>query len=303
MTTIIRRSLALVLALALVGAACGNGEPDAQAPPTADPTSTPADPTPSPRPTATPEPTFTPTPVPTPSPTSTPSPRPTATPEPTVTPTPKPTVTPTPRPSPSPTPTPRPTPTPTPRQGTDIVWTDPLVFVELNDIWTAHPCPGDAPVLCLDRRGDLGGTVEFVAFPLGSLKNLQRMVDRGEADSILNAFVADHFESAVAERAETCGRRYRLTQHDPVRVELAGRKAVRYGFTGTRGNGEVAETTVGYAAIAREHLVLAVATAHDERSCVRSDDVVFTSKRLRNVVPLLDELLADIRIPRRVFSG
>ncbi len=300
MTTILRRSLVLVLVLALVGAACGNGEPEVQAPPTADPTATPADPTPSPTPPSpTPEPTLSPSPGPTAAPTVTPKPTVTPTPKPT----PKPTVTPTPTPRPTPTPTPRPTPTPTPREGTAIVWTDPLVFVELNDLWTAHACPGTAPFLCVDRQGDLGGTVEFVAFPLDSLKKLQRMVDRGRADTLLDAFVADHFESALADRAQTCGPRYQLTEHDPVPVELAGRKAVRYGFTGARGDGEVAETVVGWAAILRDHLVLAVATAHDERSCVQADDVVFTSTRLRNVVPLLDDLLADTRIPDRVFSA
>ncbi len=124
-------ALALIAALALVGA-CAGPEPTV-APvvgrvtptptPTATPTPTPtAVPTPTATPTATPTPTFTPTPTPTatPAPTATPTPIPTNTPTPTPTPTPGPDGAPippdfTPFPDgPTKTPTPRPTATPTP---------------------------------------------------------------------------------------------------------------------------------------------------------------------------------------------
>lgn len=134
-------ALAIIAALALVGACAGpeptvmqvvprdTPTPTATATPTATPT---AAPTPTPTPTATATPTFTPTPTPTA--TATPAPTATATLTPTPTPTPTPTLTPTPTPTPTPgpsgapippdftpfperptnTPTPGPSPTPTP---------------------------------------------------------------------------------------------------------------------------------------------------------------------------------------------
>lgn len=313
----LHRLVAVALALTLVGAACGGAQQRAAAP-TPEPTAALADPTATPAPSPTPQPTEpatptasptatpssspapTPTPLPTPLPTSTPTPSATPTPLPTPTPTPTASPTPTPTPSPTPTPTPSPTPTPTPREGEQIVWRDSSVFVRLNEGWTISSCQGSATILCLDRRGNLAGTIEVLAFPLESLGNLQRMVDRGEATSMLDAFVVDYHEGIETDRV-TCGPRYRVTRHDVVERQLAGRGAVRYGFTGARANGDVAESTVGWAAIIREHLVLAVATAHDERSCVQAEDVFFTSDRLARLVPELDTFMATLRLPDRLF--
>ncbi len=159
--------------------------------------------------------------------------------------------------------------------------------------WLLAGCEGAAPLYCVSERGTPVGLVELASFPLDSFESL-RGLDRFGA---LARLAADADRSTREDRENGCapGSTY---QSIPVRtLTVAGQPGVRFGFTVTSPQGASAERSVTYATIVGEDVVLTVAAAFGEGSCVSAEGTQFDPDTLERFEPVLDRLVSEMVLP------
>lgn len=282
------RIVAVLLAIALLAAACGDGGDEIAAP--VDPVQQPAE-----------EPTTEPTTAPSPAPSEEPTKEPSPTPKPTEKPTQQPTATPTPVPS-TPTPTPKPTTPPDDDDdhlGINVTWNDPSAVAKLPDGWTIAACQGDAPMLCVSRGGEHRAVIEATSFPVSSFP----FVDPGAGvHDVLRAIRQDFMQSMAADRAIGCGQDYQLTPRGYEKRTVGRSKGAKFGFDGALADGTASEADIHYATVVDDRIVMIVASAYNPKGCLAPDENgSLTTKQLAKLEPYIDEIVANSKLPQSVL--
>lgn len=278
------RIVAALLALALLAAGCGDGGDEVAAP--QDPVEQPAE-----------QPAEAPTAVPTETPTEEPAAPPQPTPSP-----PKPTPTAAPTATPTATPTTQPTATPSPDDdhiGINVTWNDPSVVVKLTDGWTIGACRGEAPMLCLSRRGEHRAAIEATSFPVSSFSYIDP--DAG-VHEILQAIQKNFMKRMVEDRAIGCGEGYEVTPRGYEKRTVGRMKGAKFGFDGTSANGKASEADIHYVTVVDGQIVMIVASAFNPNGCLAPEEAgSLTTDQLAKLEPYLDEIIANSKLPRSVL--
>lgn len=179
--------------------------------------------------------------------------------------------------------------------GAVVDWTDPSRAVEVGSGWVVRACQGDAPLLCVERDGQVAGLVEATTFPTASFDDFDPTASEVESiTAIAERFLSD----LTADRAIGCGEDYRFEPQSPQPFVLAGLPGVSYGFSGTMPDGTPSELILRYATIVGDHLVSVGADAYDDHGCLPDDEIPsFDSAGLRELRPHLEELLHQSPLP------
>ncbi len=172
---------------------------------------------------------------------------------------------------------------PAPRAVVD--WLDDAQAARFPGGWSVRSMDGDAPMLAVERHGQIVGAVEANAYPVSSL----------DAGPDLYAIARDLYETSRRDRRQGCD--YDITTA-PVRDAIVGgQPGVSYGFRGPAGSSPT-ERVISYAAVSGEHVIIIVASAHNPDGCIGTDeDVVFDTATLDEFEPLLDRIVADTALP------
>ncbi len=179
--------------------------------------------------------------------------------------------------------------------GAIVDWVDPTKGVDVGDGWFVAACEGDAPILCVERDGEIVGGVEAQKFPISSLT----FFDPNADDATNLAALADDFiDVFVEDRAIGCGEDYELIPVPPAPFVLANTPGVVYGFEGKLGDGTQSEFNLHYTAVVGEDVVSISASAYDEGGCPGRDDLGgFDSQQLKDFRPYLEEILHESPLP------
>lgn len=174
-------------------------------------------------------------------------------------------------------------------------WTDPAKTADLGDGWIVAACEGDAPLLCVEREGELVGVVEAQTFPTATLD----MFDPdAAAEANLLALAADFIEVFEEDRAIGCGADYRINPVPADPFVLGNSPGIVYGFEGRLGDGTQSELNLHYATILGEDVVTINASAYDEGGCPGRDDLGgFDSTTLIEFRPYLEAVLHESPLP------
>lgn len=176
-----------------------------------------------------------------------------------------------------------------------VDWNDPGAVVTLDNGWELAHCEGDAPLLCVHDGDTLLGVVEAASSPFDD--ELAAVLDAEGLDAALARHVADYHETFAADRAEGCGDDYEYVAHETEQALLAGRPAVRYGFSGLLDGVEV-ERNVTILAIFDGQLKLITAVANASASCLHSEEFAeLTPDDLITFEPYLTSLAAGSVLP------
>ena len=203
---------------------------------------------------------------------------------------PSPTVAPSDSPTPSQSPSEQPSDAPT----YVVDWGPDAAPVDLGDGWTVRDCEGDAPLLCVDRDGELVGTLALSSFE--PTEDLAAADTPEELTDALRAFAESLEDGVVQDRAAGCGADY-VVEHEPVAVvTMSGQPGVRYGFRGIQDEA-VTEFVLSYATVADGRLWIVVAEAATDDGCMASEFDLFTPDDLATFLPRLDAVVAGTVLP------
>jgi hypothetical protein len=155
--------------------------------------------------------------------------------------------------------------------------------------WTVRSMEGDAPILAVERAGQVVGAVEASAYPLSSI----------DAGGDLDAIARDLYETSRADRRQGCG--YEITAAPVEDATVGGQPGVTYGFSGPADSSPT-ERIISYATVAGDHVIIIVASAHNTDGCIGTEDVVFDTATLAEFEPLLKRIVADTPLPLEILS-
>lgn len=175
-----------------------------------------------------------------------------------------------------------------------VDWSDPSIVAEYPGGWAVHACEGGAPLLCVERDGELVGTVEALSFPTESIDVIDPSAPTGDN---LQALAASFVEAMTEDRAVGCGEGYLVEAIEPRPSPMGGNGLV-YGFVGTTAEGAPSERNIQHATIVDGTVILIVAAAYDEGGCPGRDDTSgFDSATLGEFEPYLEMIIADSPLP------
>lgn len=175
-----------------------------------------------------------------------------------------------------------------------VDWSPDAAPVDLGDGWTVRDCEGDAPLLCVDRDGELVGTLALSSFE--PTEDLAAADTPEELTDALRAFAESLEDGVVQDRAAGCGADY-VVEHEPVAVvTMSGQPGVRYGFRGIE-DGAVTEFVLSYATVVDGQLWIVVAEAATDDGCMASEFDLFTPDDLATFLPRLDAVVAGTVLP------
>lgn len=183
------------------------------------------------------------------------------------------------------------------RPGDDPIvdWVDPTARIEFDVGWAIHACEGDAPLLCVERRGRHVGVVEAAGYAVDGFDGLDPATAPEEN---LAAFAGGFFESLVADRTAGCGAEYVFDPIGPTPFPIGGRPGISFGFTGTMPDGTPSELNLQYAVIVDGRIITISAIAYDAGGCPGRDDLSgFRSADLSDFRAYLEEVLRQSPLP------
>ena len=166
-----------------------------------------------------------------------------------------------------------------------FAWTS-LVDVDLGAGWHLVDGEGDAPVVEVERDGEVVGIVELVAFPLDTLPTVSRRLAEDGERAALAAHAEGYLREFREDRRQGCGPDHQFTPEPVVERSFPDGVAVRYGFTGGVGS-EQTERTIQWAGIRGDDLVIVSVAAYDEGSCIGTEGAELTTSELAELEPLL----------------
>ena len=173
-----------------------------------------------------------------------------------------------------------------------VDWSDATTVVELVDGWTVARCEGEAPILCVERDGEIAGLVEAISHPVDEVGE---SVDPSESLQVL----ADGFvESMTADRAVGCGPDYVVEPLPVEDVSVGGLPGVRFGYSGLLADGTLSELVVHHATIDGDRAVVLAAPAYAADGCPGRDELPsFHPADLASLVPELGAIVAVSPLP------
>lgn len=113
--------------------------------------------------------------------------------------------------------------------------------------WQVSPCINPT-LLCVYENGEIIGTVELFVEPVeGSNFGTQLAESGGDQARALEAWVADHYNTIESDR-KIGAPELKFTTEAPEPAAVGSLPGLRYGFTTTHANGNLADRTRGYVA-------------------------------------------------------
>ena len=203
------------------------------------------------------------------------------------------------QPSPSPTPSiAQPSPDQPETPSVDLAGRVPAT--DLREGWSVESCdPGDAPLLCLFRDGERVGTIEWSQRPLDLEPGLAEDLDRmPPADALAaNLERAGFFEATETDRRDNCEGRTVEWQR-PVAATVADAEGMAFAYTVPDEAGTPQDVVVSYQVVnADRALFILVVEGLGPRTCIPSEGEVLTPDELAAFHPVLDDLVANLRLP------
>jgi hypothetical protein len=168
-------------------------------------------------------------------------------------------------------------------------WSDPAP-VDV-DGWHLESCEGDAPLVCVERDGQIVGLVERLEFPLDSFDDLAAPLAAGDEEAAYDALAAAFVRDLTADRETGCEDGYTVEPLPVIHVTTPDGTAARYGFAATTASGDPAERVVQYAAVRGDTLVLLAANASSADGCLPPEGPEFTPHLLEAFEPVFDGLV------------
>lgn len=175
-----------------------------------------------------------------------------------------------------------------------LSFTGPPTQVALGDGWSAGPCEGDAPLLCVTERGKPAGLVEMAVFPVESfqLPGFRQAIEAGDEQRALRIIAADFVTTFEADRKDGCGTDYELEASRVEDAMVLGKPGLRYGYVARRTSaGDVLERQVNHAVIDGDDVVFVNASGYSSDGCVPPEGE-FTPADLERFTPYLRALVA-----------
>lgn len=170
-----------------------------------------------------------------------------------------------------------------------IDWSNRAIDGALPAPWAIEFCEGEGPFLCVSLDGTLVGSLELLDYELDAKD--------------LDTWAADHLDWIARDRAEGCEDGYEVVA-DPVReVTAAGRDGRRVSVTGLDAAGDAVERSVLYAWHHQGRRFLLAAHGYAEDSCLGRSFSDFSVPDVRDLEPLLDDLVAAMRVEASFAIG
>ena len=155
-------------------------------------------------------------------------------------------------------------------------------------VWRFDDCGGDAPLLCVERRGARVGRIELLIF--------ERDTFGANADDV-DAIAAGNLESFRKDRVTSCPSGHVFRARATVHPAVAGLDGRRTEWTVTGDGRRVVERVVTYFAVDPQRVIVFAANATLDGGCLSRDDAEFTPDVLEQLVPTLDRLVAGSTVP------
>lgn len=172
-------------------------------------------------------------------------------------------------------------------------WAPDAPATELPDGWTMRDCPGDAPIICVDRDGAIAGRLVLDSFPLDTA--LAAAEDDEATAAALRANAESRIDGLKADRAAGCG--YEVTGDSIADVLMGGLPGVRAGIRSRSADG-TAELVMTYATVSSGQLWILVAESAAEGTCMDDAEMdLFTPSALDAFLPVLDRVVAGTPLP------
>lgn len=157
--------------------------------------------------------------------------------------------------------------------------------------WQVSPCENPT-LLCIYENGEIIGTVELFAEPVaGSAFEAKLEEAGGDRVRALQGWLADHYATIESDR-KLGAPELKFTSESPEPAAVGSLEGLRYGFTTTFANGNLADRTRGYAATDGTTLYV-IATG------VISGDPTgsfFSVEAAQQFEPYLAEIVAGLRL-------
>lgn len=176
----------------------------------------------------------------------------------------------------------------------------------LVDGWEVSSCDsGEAPLICIFHDGQRIGTIEWMQRPLGSETGLAADLARMPAGEALAANLdrAGFYESTERDRRDNCDGRD-VEWERPSDATVGGTPGMSYGYTVRDHDGSPQDVVVSYQAVnADRSLFIVVVEGLGPRTCIPSEGIALTPDQLAAFRPVLDELVANVRLPAPESPG
>lgn len=199
----------------------------------------------------------------------------------------------------------------------DNLWAVVLDATSAPEGWTAAPCEGDGPFLCVSNGAEEAGAVQVGVYPLEALPDFQQLLQQTLTDAgapfrqlnltdptymksvltALESFVEAYHAATANDRQGAYGSQVRYVRLNTEPLMAGPLPAVRYGFNGINPDGSVYERWVSYAAFDGDLLYVVTASfAPGAVPTFRSDT------ELTQFLPHLTEMVANLRLPLPVSA-
>jgi hypothetical protein len=188
-------------------------------------------------------------------------------------------------------------PTPTgSAKGATIDWKKPVV--DLGGGWSLAEEPGDGPFIAVDRDGERVGTIELLRYEVSTLETIRKkLADGATVEEALRAHIAEFYDTFEKDRATGCGEDYVVKGDEPAFLDTKDGQVVRYGFTGTKGDGSPSEKVVHFAGLRKDFLVLVAVNASDPDGCMPAEGIELTEGSLTEFAPVLEAAIKKSGLP------
>lgn len=177
---------------------------------------------------------------------------------------------------------------------------DRVPATDLRGGWSVESCdPGDAPLLCLFRDGERVGTIEWSQRALDLEPGLAEDLDRMPPAEALAANLerAAFFEETEADRRDNCEGRS-VEWQAPAAATVASTEGMSFAYTVPDETGTPQDVVVSYQVVnADRALFILVVEGLGPRTCIPSEGEVLTPDELAAFRPVLDALVANLRLP------
>lgn len=176
----------------------------------------------------------------------------------------------------------------------------------LDGGWSVSSCdPGDAPLICVFRDGEHVGMIEWLQRPLEAerelVADLQAMPVREALAANLER--AGFYASTERDRRDNCDGRGVEWQR-PTDATVGGAAGMVYGYTVRDHDGSRQDVIVSYQGVNDgRSLFIVVVEGLGARTCIPTEGTALTPDQLDAFRPMLDELVANLRLPAPESTG
>lgn len=170
----------------------------------------------------------------------------------------------------------------------------------VGDGWEVSSCDdGDAPLICVFLDGRRVGTIEWNQRPVDLEPGLAGDLDRMPVAEALAANLerAGFYEATERDRRDNCeGRTVQWAL--PAAATVGGSPGMVFGYTVPDHDGSPQDVIVSYQTInADRSLFIVVVEGLGPRTCIPTEGEAFTPERLARFRPVLDAVVANLRLP------